>query len=282
MMQASSPATAEAEHETEAGPVAFAIEAHGVPIGLRTNRAELCEPMLQHCPPGHRRVATGSAQRCYELEAIADEAAGQRYRLTEEANLLVETAALEEALENLESDLQLFVAEMAADRVFVHAGVVQIGGRALVLPGRSYSGKSTLVQALVRAGAIYSSDEYAVLDSQGLAHPYPRRLSLREGGRWRRRRTAVELGSRSADGPAPVGRVLFAQYDPEGRWQPERLSPGKALLGLINHTVSIRRQPAAALAALQRVAATAVAQTGLRGDADEFAQQLMDEMKLAL
>ena len=37
-------------------------------------------------------------------------------------------------------------------------------GRAIVIPGRTFSGKSTLVAELVRAGATYYSDEYAVED----------------------------------------------------------------------------------------------------------------------
>ena len=67
------------------------------------------------------------------------------------------------------------VANYAPDRVFVHAGVVAWRGRALVLPGTSFAGKTTLVAELVRAGAIYYSDEYAVLDEQGRVHPYSAR-----------------------------------------------------------------------------------------------------------
>src|SRR5205085_1489540 len=63
--------------------------------------------------------------------------------------------------------------------VFIHAGVVAWRGRAIILPGRTMTGKSTLVQALVAAGARYYSDEYAVLDGRGKVLPYPRRMSLR-------------------------------------------------------------------------------------------------------
>src|ERR687894_479249 len=50
--------------------------------------------------------------------------------------------------------------------------VVARGGRALVRPGPSLSGKTTLVAALVRSGAAYLSDEFAVLDPEGRVHPY--------------------------------------------------------------------------------------------------------------
>ncbi len=55
----------------------------------------------------------------------------------------------------------------------VHAGVVELGGRALLLPGSTKSGKSSLVAELLRHGAVYFSDEYALIDAQGRAHPYP-------------------------------------------------------------------------------------------------------------
>ena len=56
---------------------------------------------------------------------------------------------------------------------------------------------ATLVAELVKAGCGYLSDEYAVLDSHGACHAYPRRLSLRMAGRIETR-TAEELGGRKA------------------------------------------------------------------------------------
>jgi len=58
--------------------------------------------------------------------------------------------------------------------------VVAWRGRAILLPGRSYVGKSTLVMELVRAGAVYYSDEYAVLDARGRVHPFAQPVALRE------------------------------------------------------------------------------------------------------
>ena len=55
-----------------------------------------------------------------------------------------------------------------------HAGVVGWRGRAIVIPGRSHAGKSTLVAELVRRGAVYYCDEFAVLHETGRVHPYRR------------------------------------------------------------------------------------------------------------
>jgi len=62
----------------------------------------------------------------------------------------------------------------------VHAGVVAQGSSAIVVPGSSGTGKSTLVAACVAAGFSYVSDEALCLDSRGsrvVAYPRPMLLS---------------------------------------------------------------------------------------------------------
>ena len=82
----------------------------------------------------------------------------------------------------LDSELRGHVADHATDGFFIHAGVVAHRGRGIVIPGDSFSGKTTLVAELVRAGAGYYSDEFAVIDAEGLVHPYARPLSFRALG----------------------------------------------------------------------------------------------------
>jgi len=65
---------------------------------------------------------------------------------------LVRTMDLEEVFEALESNLHFTVAVSAQRRIFMHAGVVGWRGRAIVIPGRSMSGKTTLVAELVTNG----------------------------------------------------------------------------------------------------------------------------------
>jgi len=177
--------------------------------------------------------------------------------------------------------IQLYVAEAARRRVFVHAGVVGWRGRAIVIPAVSYSGKTTLVTALLQAGATYYSDEYAVFDSQGRVHPYPRLLSVREEGSRRPRRYSPEdWGARPGVKPLPVGLIAVTQYSPGARWRPRALSPGEAALALLANTVPARSRPAAALAALRHVACQATALQGKRGDAAITAEALLRRMDL--
>ena len=86
---------------------------------------------------------------------------------------------LDDVIDRYESDLQLLVAEEARSRFFVHSGAVGWKGKAILIPGRRLSGKTTLVAELVRAGATYYSDEYAVLDANGFVHAYEKPLSIR-------------------------------------------------------------------------------------------------------
>jgi len=87
---------------------------------------------------------------------------------------------VEHVLRQVESEMQRIVAEEARTYHFFHAGVVEWGGKAVLIPGRTLSGKSSLVVEFLRAGASYYSDEYAVIDSRGRVHPFPRRVVTRD------------------------------------------------------------------------------------------------------
>jgi hypothetical protein len=182
-------------------------------------------------------------------------------------------------LDIFETDLRLYVAESARRRVFVHAGVVGWRGRAILIPGRSFSGKTTLVAELVRAGAIYYSDEYAVLDSKGYVHPFSQPLSLREPGSARQTRCTVEaLGGRRGVKPLPVGVIIVSQYKAGARWRPRHLSGGLGAMALLNNTVSVRRQPEVAMNTLQKAVSDATILRGVRGEASEIVASVLDRI----
>jgi hypothetical protein len=72
------------------------------------------------------------------------------------------------------------VSNHAHQYLIVHAGVVERGGRALLLPARPGSGKSTLVAGLVARGFRLLSDEHALIQPQdGLVVPAPRPVALK-------------------------------------------------------------------------------------------------------
>jgi hypothetical protein len=260
----------------------FSLKSYGVRIGVRSNDPSALDRVSEHLPKETQRVTSPVVDRLYSL-LIGGKRAHSNGRsfnlLYADDSQLARSLNLEDVFESLESDLRLFVAELARHRVFVHAGVVGWNGKAIVIPGRSYSGKSTLVAELVRAGATYYSDEYAVFDSRGRVHPYHKPLELREEGKFRQSKvTLAELGGQAGTRPLPVGIVLMTRYKTGARWRPRRLTPGKGVLEMLFHTVSARRDPERALAALQCVTAQADVLKGVRGDTKRIVGALLERM----
>lgn len=179
-----------------------------------------------------------------------------------------------EVTSQLISDLHRRAAEFSRSKLFVHAGVIAWKGQAILLPGRSYTGKSTLVAELVRAGATYYSDEYAVLDRAGRVHPYARPLVLR-GNPENADQTSVPYLISRRQKPLPVSAVLFTRFRDDAKWRPRKLSPGQSLLGLLSHTVQAQTRPKVALSILQRVTQNCLALAGPRGEARPTAETLL-------
>ena len=259
-------------------PLTLSISAYGVRFGVRVNDPAIAAGLASNLPPSSTYGEFSDVWRMYALSVELDPHSGkQRYALCLDGALLARYATLQGILRAFEADVQLYVAEMAPDRVFVHAGVVGCKGRAILLPGRSFSGKSTLVEELVRAGAEYYSDEYAVLDSAGSVHPYARPLSNR-----RARSPAVTAppidapGRQAASDPLPVGLVVVSTFRAGGEWRPQRLSPGRGALALIANTVSARRIPDIVLARLHRVVANAPVVASERGEASHTVKSILE------
>jgi hypothetical protein len=204
----------------------------------------------------------------------------RRYHLVYEgAAMLARTMDLKEALDQLEGSVQLMIAANSMENLFVHAGVVGWQRQAIVMPGRSFSGKTALVAALLKAGATYYSNEYAIFDQQGQVWPYPRLLSLRDqDGQPDRRCTPEELGGVVGRKPLPVGLVVVTEYHPGSSWRARTLAPSRALLALLDNTVAARSQPAHALTTLQRVVTEAKAIKSKRGEAAATVERLLSHI----
>jgi len=177
-------------------------------------------------------------------------------------------------VEDIVDDVHLTIALHAIDDVFVHAGAVEWGGSAIVIPGRSHAGKSSLVQALVRAGARYLSDEYARIDSTGMIAPYPRALQIRERN-GRRLIDPTSLGEVAAQ-PVPPGLLLLTNYVERSTFAPQPVAPAHAALDLLDNTVIADIHPARAAAAVAAVARTGVAQRSVRPDAHHTAHAILN------
>jgi hypothetical protein len=260
--------------------VGLAVNTYGLKIGLRANNGAALESLLPTLPPHWQPAETPVVDFLYSgiLGGSGSQPGVRRYHLLYAgAGRIARTMDIDEWCASLERHMQMLVAEHARRRVFVHAGVVGWKGRAIVLPGRSYYGKSTIVAELVRQGATYYSDEYAVVDQVGRIHPYARPLVLRsESGRPPTPVPVESLGGGAARKPLRTGTVVVTRYRAGVRgWRPKILSTGQGLLELLANTVPARRKPVAAMAALRNALVGAVTLKGQRGDARGVAAQIL-------
>jgi hypothetical protein len=201
------------------------------------------------------------------------------YQFWIEGQLVTEERLLPKILDRVSAELTTYVAEHAPHHVFVHAGVVSWKGSALLLPGPSFAGKTTLVAELLHLGATYYSDEYAVLDAQGRVHPYARDLRLRRPGKSMQESVSVhQLNSIAGIEAVPASMVVFTTFQEDGKWSPRPLTPGKTVLEMLRHTISVQRSPARALSTLTETMKTARALHSVRGEASRTASLLLSEM----
>jgi hypothetical protein len=157
----------------------------------------------------------------------------------------------------------------------VHAGTVLWGQRALLLPGITHAGKSSLVGELLRRGATYFSDEYALIDLEGRVHPYPRPLLLRNGSPEQFPVLPAEFNARTGAAPAPVGWILSLEYQPESTWSVAAISQSEALLILLRNTPHVLSESPDMVAVFQRAVAGAICYAGRRPDAPEAVSQIL-------
>ncbi len=250
---------------------------HGVRIGIRANHPEVLDQLVKRLPPRWKPLSSTSVDCLYSVikgGLDARQRGVRRFHLAYAgARQIARSFDFGDVLRELESDFHRCVAEKARRWIFVHAGVVAWRGQAIVIPGATQSGKTSLVAALVRAGAVYFSDEYAVFDARGRVHPYPKPLSIRSNGE-PSRCAPSELGATVGTRSLPVGLVVLTKFSPGARWRPVALSQGQAVLAMMSHALCARTRPAAALATLARATAPAAAIKTLRGEAEGVASSV--------
>lgn len=249
-----------------------AFEAFGTRVGVTADPPELLSHVLGLLPPGSRRCVPAGVTESFGIHADAD----GTYRFTRRDSRVMDAVDLELALLMLDNQLRTTIGLHAPSRIFVHAGSVGHNGRAIIIPGLSMAGKTTLVAALVREGAVYYSDEFAVLDERGLVHPYAKPLSIRDGEVTHSDRSAESLGGVIGEEPLRIGAVVFTHYRPGAEWMPTRLSPGRAALAMLENTLAALKRTDEALRVIKRAIDGAVLLDGERGEAEAIAPQLLD------
>jgi hypothetical protein len=249
-------------------------------IGVRVNVSSFVGQIQKYLPPRWHGLQTPTVDRLYSFivnDRVQRHGTQHFHLLYGNVQTLARTTDEAQLLKAFESDVNSYIAQAARTHFFVHAGVVGWKGRAIVIPGPSYSGKTTLVKEFLQHGASYYSDEFAAFDDRGHVWPFARPLGIR--GRTSQEQIGVlaeELGGQTAVQGLPVGLLLFTRYQQSARWKPEEMTAGAGVLGLLANALAARQQPKRALALLGTVARGARILTGVRGDAKDVVRAALD------
>ena len=146
----------------EAGPV-LAFESYGVRSSIRGVSDRQLDLIKSILPPGWRECSPDIVDQRFAIES---DPMLRWHLFRNDKRVTNASIEFDHLLLILESQIRIYMAVHAPDFIFVHAGVVAVDGGLLLLPGLSFAGKTTLVAALVKAGAVYYSDEYAPIDAK--------------------------------------------------------------------------------------------------------------------
>jgi len=256
----------------------IAIESFGVKLKIHARRKDLLDEIEERIerilPVGfYQKISPHRAEHSFSVR----ENKSFRYILFKGRHKIEYGNDRDLVLKYLDWQLRLTIAEYAVERVFLHAGVVGWQGKAIIIPARSFRGKTTLVKELTKVGAQYYSDEYAVLDEEGFVHPFPKMLSIRGfKDDYQQTDFSVEsLGGVKGIVPLPVGMIVITEFEPGAEWEPQILSEGLGVMEMLSHTIPIRYNPNFSLKVLNKTVNRAIIVKTKRGEAKDFVLKLL-------
>ncbi|HRH43607.1 MAG TPA: hypothetical protein PKY82_18400 [Pyrinomonadaceae bacterium] len=258
----------------------LAFEVFGVKIGVRSNDATIInrikEGLPYLLPIDIKSISFEEINHCFSVY-LTKRGSPRKIWLNKDDDEIIDFLYVKDKLDFLDSKIRLTVAEFAENFVFLHAGVVGYKGKAILVPARSFSGKTTLVAELAKRGLDYYSDEYAVLDSKGLVHPFTKKLSIRGiiDDYQQVDIDVEELGGKKGVEPLKVGVILISKFKKKGKFNPKIVSSGEGIIESISNSVSIRQNPKFVLQVLSIITNEAKIIKTIRGEAASFADKFL-------
>lgn len=253
--------------------IEFGIRAFDSSIRIDCGSPEIRDMLRRYLLPALQHTPSASSSPDIDI-SIAQTADG--YHVHVNRTLAASVGTLHDAalatVKALDEDLIHRIRSLRA----VHAGAVCIDGKALLFPGSTHAGKSSLVAELLRHGASCFSDEYALIDDKGRTHSYPRPLLLRNGRPLQSLVLPEDLNASFASSPAPVGWILALDYVPGGAWAIHELSQGETVMLLLRNSPHEMAHSPEMVDFFVRAAANAVCFEGQRGDAVEAVTHILD------
>ncbi|MEK7723903.1 MAG: hypothetical protein AAB336_06110 [Acidobacteriota bacterium] len=257
----------------------YAFEAYSVKIGIRSDDAEVLrifkERLPKLLPTGYREIEFEEAEFVFSIRYAPN--TRNKILVYKNDKELLRLLKKDWKIDLLESHIRITIAEFATDYVFLHAGAVSFKGSAIIIPAKSFSGKTTLVAELAGRGLEYYSDEYAVIDKDGFLHPFPKQLSMRGiiNDHEQVDIDVEEYGGKKGSKPISIGLILVSKYIKRAKFQPKILSSGEGIIESIANSVSIRQNPEFVLKVLGIVMNQAKVVKTNRSEAKQFADKFL-------
>jgi hypothetical protein len=251
----------------------FGISGHGWSAAVLADSAAALETLDRYVAPWLPRMSpdAGSADVVFEVRR-----SGTGFSLLQQGARVADSMTAEDLVHPIEGCIDEALVRRAPGLIAVHAGAVARGEAAVILPASTHGGKSTLVRELLRQGCTYFSDEYAMIDTQGKLHAYPRAMMLRDGGELARPMLASELDAPTGRGPVRIALILAARYERESGWDVCAASGSQMLLALLKHTP--RYVSSGVIGPLAAACRSALCLTGVRGEAGDAARRIIELM----
>ncbi len=265
-------------NQENSASLSWSFVSYGAKVRIDSNSADIlseAEAVARHSLLSNARTVPFIREPDQLIELTVSKS--KIYRFALNGTYLSSGRSKKKFLKFFDTIIRVSVAESAKDLVFIHAGVVGWKGRAIIMPGDSFTGKSTLAAALVKNGAEYYSDDFAIIDGKGLVRAFPRSISMRtdDGNYVPYELSLDELGGVKGEKHIPVGMILFTEYGFRGRWKPKFLTPGQGIFELIPFVLSLKPQPEFSLKVLNIITKHAIIASSPRGNAENFAKTLL-------
>jgi hypothetical protein len=257
---------------------------YGIRIGFQTDVTDSNSKIASLFPFGTVETDKGAVQGAFLLITNQDSVQNGFYWVENgKVELLFDFFEFEEYFWKIVEMKLVFVLAMISPpkMFFFHAGAVALNGKGIVIPGKSFAGKTTLTKEFIKHGAIYYSDDCALINSEGLLFPYPISLAVR-GENGREYVESKVFGSVDGVEPVKVEYVLFASYKEGKSWSPTILDSGHMTLRLLEHLffpASINQKPKEILELVAKLMGQVKIIEGVRGEAIEVVKWFTDKIE---
>jgi len=256
--------------DSKAWREAFCFESYGEKIGFRFDEVKLKPKLLSILPRISKVVDYQSCENVISLIVNENKETNGLYYNNEPAMMF--EVFDDSVLESIENKIIIILAMASLPtKFYLHAGAIVFNNTGILIPGISYTGKTTLVEEFIKAGADYYTDDCIVLDNEGFFLPFPRPLAIRtkEG---RIFREANYFGAKTGNKKKKVDLILFTSFEEHAVWQPKKLSQGSGILKLMDNFYyrgSVGNEPAEIIKTLTSLTKNILMYGGERGEASK-------------